>query len=49
VVWDLDNTLWKGILLEDGNVQPNAHVVKLLHHLDQRVVNDNYSSVERSL
>lgn len=35
VVWDLDHTLWDGVLLE-GAVQPKAELLALLRHLDQR-------------
>ncbi len=34
VVWDLDNTLWDGVLLEDGEVRVRPHVVDHLHRLD---------------
>jgi FkbH-like protein len=36
VVWDLDNTVWDGILLEDGEVTVRPHVVHLLRTLDER-------------
>jgi FkbH-like protein len=36
LVWDLDNTLWKGILLEDGNVSIQDGVVSILQELDRR-------------
>jgi len=35
VVWDLDHTLWDGILLEDENVAVRADVVAHIHRLDQ--------------
>lgn len=34
VVWDLDNTLWDGVLLEDGEVRVRPEVVAQLHRLD---------------
>lgn len=34
VVWDLDNTLWDGVLLEDGDVRLRAHVVEHIRALD---------------
>jgi len=34
VVWDLDNTLWDGVLLEDGDVKVRPSVVDHLHRLD---------------
>ncbi|HEX6900418.1 MAG TPA: HAD-IIIC family phosphatase [Thermoanaerobaculia bacterium] len=36
VVWDLDNTVWDGILLEDGDVKLRPHVVHILKTLDER-------------
>ena len=36
VVWDLDNTLWDGVLLEDERVTPNESVVAVIKELDQR-------------
>lgn len=36
VVWDLDDTVWDGILLEDREVKLRSHVVHLLKALDER-------------
>src|SRR4051812_11623982 len=36
VVWDLDNTVWDGTLLEDSEVTLRPHVVHLLKALDER-------------
>lgn len=36
VVWDLDNTVWDGILLEDTEVILRPHVVEILKTLDAR-------------
>jgi FkbH-like protein len=36
VVWDLDDTVWDGILLEDREVRLRPHVVRLLKTLDER-------------
>lgn len=36
VVWDLDNTLWDGILLEQESVTPRSEIVNLIKHLDER-------------
>ncbi|MGN7610522.1 HAD-IIIC family phosphatase [Magnetococcales bacterium HHB-1] len=36
LVWDLDNTLWEGILLEDEQVTPIPEAVETLKTLDQR-------------
>jgi len=38
VVWDLDNTLWDGVLLEDENVTLRTHVVEVIKILDERGV-----------
>jgi FkbH-like protein len=36
VVWDLDNTIWDGILLEDRNVSVRPGVFETLQELDRR-------------
>jgi len=36
VVWDLDNTVWDGILLEDPEVRLRPDVVEILKTLDER-------------
>ena len=38
VAWDLDNTLWKGILVEDGEraLEPNVEALDLIRKLDDR-------------
>jgi FkbH-like protein len=38
VVWDLDHTLWEGILIEDGpeNIRLKAGIVEILKQLDER-------------
>src|SRR5215510_9650850 len=36
VVWDLDNTLWKGILLEGDNVELRPKVCRIIKALDER-------------
>ena len=36
VVWDLDNTLWDGVLLEDEHVTLRPGVVATLQELDRR-------------
>ncbi|MCP2168453.1 HAD-IIIC family phosphatase [Goodfellowiella coeruleoviolacea] len=38
VVWDLDNTLWDGVLLEDDDVRPRAEVLAVIRELDRRGV-----------
>jgi FkbH-like protein len=54
VVWDLDNTLWKGVLLEDGEVTPFEHVLEIIKELDGRGIlqsvaskNDHDHAIER--
>ena len=36
LVWDLDNTLWDGILLEDGDVVLREGITDILKELDRR-------------
>ena len=38
VVWDLDNTMWNGILLESEEVALGPHVLELLRYFDERGV-----------
>ncbi|GIH95243.1 HAD-IIIC family phosphatase [Planobispora siamensis] len=38
VVWDLDNTLWNGVLLEDGDVTVRPAVVERIRELDRKGV-----------
>lgn len=36
VVWDLDNTIWHGILLEDKEIKINQEIVEIIKILDKR-------------
>ena len=36
VVWDLDNTMWEGILLEDASVRLKPRIREVLESLDRR-------------
>ena len=36
VVWDLDNTVWDGVLLEDPHVELKPEVVEVIRTLDER-------------
>ncbi|GAB7105782.1 HAD-IIIC family phosphatase [Streptomyces phaeofaciens JCM 4814] len=55
MVWDLDNTLWDGVLLEEsGAVVPRSEVVDLIRRLDRRGIlhsiasrNDRQAAMER--
>ncbi|MEV4178897.1 HAD-IIIC family phosphatase [Nonomuraea sp. NPDC049709] len=38
IVWDLDNTLWNGVLLEDGDVTVRPAVVESIRDLDRKGV-----------
>lgn len=55
VVWDLDNTLWDGTLLEDKHVYLRYHVVEIIKTLDARGIlhsiasKNNYKSVMEKL
>lgn len=44
VVWDLDNTLWDGILLEDEAVTPRSGVQEILQELDRRGILNSIAS-----
>ena len=50
VVWDLDNTLWDGILLEGDNVSLRDGVMDVIQELDRRgILNSIASRNEHSL
>lgn len=44
VVWDLDNTIWDGILLEDPNVTIKPEVMEIIRILDSRGILQSISS-----
>jgi len=46
VVWDLDNTLWKGVLIEDGiqKLQLKSELVKVIKELDNRGILNSVAS-----
>jgi FkbH-like protein len=44
VVWDLDNTLWHGTLLEDERVILRENVVSIIHTLDSRGILQSIAS-----
>jgi FkbH-like protein len=46
VVWDLDNTLWDGVLVEDGldGVKLRAQAVDLIHTFDRRGIINSIAS-----
>jgi len=44
VVWDLDNTLWDGILLEDEKVTLRPKMVEIIKELDRRGILQSVSS-----
>ena len=44
VVWDLDNTLWKGVLLEDDQVYLDRAVVETIKALDSRGILQSIAS-----
>ena len=35
VVWDLDGTIWDGVLLEDPQVTVREEIVSVIEHLDK--------------
>jgi FkbH-like protein len=44
VVWDLDNTLWHGVLLEDEKVSLRENIVNLVKTLDSRGILQSIAS-----
>lgn len=44
VIWDLDNTLWDGVLLETEKVHLKANVVAIIKELDERGILQSVSS-----
>jgi FkbH-like protein len=44
VVWDLDNTLWQGVLLEDTKVSLQENIVHLIQTLDSRGILQSIAS-----
>ena len=44
VVWDLDNTLWDGVLLEDGAVRLRREMAEAIVALDQRGILQSIAS-----
>ncbi|MEG3957990.1 HAD-IIIC family phosphatase [Microcoleus sp. herbarium2] len=50
VVWDLDNTLWNGILLENDRISLHSHAARIVTTLDSRGILQSIASKnERSL
>ena len=44
VVWDLDNTLWNGVLLEDDTVSLREDVPDIINILDSRGILQSIAS-----
>lgn len=44
VVWDLDNTLWEGVLLEDEHVKLKNNIKEILEKLDKRGILQSIAS-----
>lgn len=44
VVWDLDNTIWNGTLLEDANVSIKKEAIEIIKELDNRGILQSISS-----
>ncbi|QLE40506.1 HAD-IIIC family phosphatase [Nostoc sp. C052] len=50
VVWDLDNTIWHGVLLEDEKVSLVKNIVDIIHTLDSRgIIQSIASKNERAI
>ncbi|MEH1990483.1 HAD-IIIC family phosphatase [Nostoc sp.] len=48
VVWDLDNTLWHGVLLEDEKVALRENIVNIIQTLDDRGILQSIASKNES-
>lgn len=44
LVWDLDNTLWQGILLEDDQITLREEITNIIHTLDNRGILQSIAS-----
>lgn len=44
LVWDLDNTLWRGVLLEDGEVRLSDEIRRIIVELDERGILQSVAS-----
>lgn len=44
LVWDLDNTLWNGTLIEDSNVELDPKVINIIKILDERGILQSIAS-----
>ncbi|MGG3526862.1 hypothetical protein COM13_18945 [Bacillus pseudomycoides] len=44
LVWDLDNTLWNGTLIEDSHVEINPKVISIIKKLDERGILQSIAS-----
>ncbi len=44
VVWDLDNTIWDGIIMEDQKVSLKANILSVIEKLDKRGILQSVSS-----
>jgi FkbH-like protein len=44
VIWDLDNTIWSGVLLEERNVRLFPEIIKIIKELDVRGILQSITS-----
>ncbi|MBE6051596.1 MAG: HAD-IIIC family phosphatase [Clostridium sp.] len=44
LVWDLDNTLWDGVLLEDKNIKIKENITNIIKSLDERGILQSIAS-----
>ena len=55
IIWDLDNTLWNGILIEKKDVIISEEMISIIHELDKRGIiqsiasRNNFENVNRIL
>lgn len=44
VIWDLDNTIWDGVLIENENITLKPGIINILEELDQRGILNSIAS-----
>lgn len=44
VIWDLDNTIWDGVLSEDKEVKLNDNIKEIIEELDKRGILQSVAS-----
>ena len=44
IIWDLDNTIWDGVLLEDKNVTLKEDISEIIKEIDKRGILQSIAS-----